>query len=68
PFTTKDRYFQRYFFCVGFAPRRRACRITTFTTTTTSFKMSSTPTLSYFDLPGRAEATRVALAYAGKEF
>ncbi|CAN0360785.1 unnamed protein product [Ectocarpus sp. 6 AP-2014] len=30
--------------------------------------MSSTPTLNYFELPGRAEATRVALAYARKEF
>lgn len=30
--------------------------------------MSSTPILNYFGLPGRAEATRVALAYAGKEF
>lgn len=25
-------------------------------------------TLNYFGIPGRAEATRVALAYAGKEF
>ncbi|CBJ33855.1 Glutathione S-transferase [Ectocarpus siliculosus] len=30
--------------------------------------MPSTATLHYFDDPGRAEATRVALAYAGKDF
>ncbi|CAM9830208.1 unnamed protein product [Ectocarpus fasciculatus] len=31
-------------------------------------KMPSTAILHYFDDPGRAEATRVALAYAGKDF
>ncbi|CAN0302919.1 unnamed protein product [Ectocarpus sp. 6 AP-2014] len=30
--------------------------------------MPSTATLNYFGLPGRGEATRVALAYAGKDF
>ena len=30
--------------------------------------MPASMTLNYFPLPGRAEATRVALAYAGKEF
>eukprot|EP00903_Cladosiphon_okamuranus_P012821 g11981.t1 len=30
--------------------------------------MSSRMILNYFEFPGRAEATRVALAYAGKEF
>eukprot|EP00752_Nemacystus_decipiens_P018568 g16647.t1 len=30
--------------------------------------MSATLTLNHFGLPGRAEATRVALAYAGKDF
>ncbi|CAM9851402.1 unnamed protein product [Ectocarpus sp. 13 AM-2016] len=30
--------------------------------------MPSTATLHYFGLPGRGEATRVALAYAGKDF
>ncbi|CAM9661124.1 unnamed protein product [Ectocarpus sp. 12 AP-2014] len=30
--------------------------------------MPSTTTLKYFGLPGRGEATRVALAYAGKDF
>ncbi|CAM9230551.1 unnamed protein product, partial [Ectocarpus sp. 8 AP-2014] len=30
--------------------------------------MPSTTTLDYFGLPGRGEATRVALAYAGKDF
>lgn len=30
--------------------------------------MPSSMTLHYFGLPGRAEATRVALAYAGKDF
>ncbi|CAM9835794.1 unnamed protein product, partial [Ectocarpus sp. 8 AP-2014] len=31
-------------------------------------KMPSIATLNYFGLPGRGEATRVALAYAGKDF
>ncbi|CAN0568677.1 unnamed protein product, partial [Ectocarpus sp. 12 AP-2014] len=31
-------------------------------------EMPSTATLNYFGLPGRGEATRVALAYAGKDF
>ncbi|CAN0300185.1 unnamed protein product, partial [Ectocarpus sp. 4 AP-2014] len=31
-------------------------------------KMPSTATLHYFDDPGCAEATRVVLAYAGKDF
>ena len=30
--------------------------------------MPASMTLNYFGLPGRAEATRVALAYAGKDF
>eukprot|EP00752_Nemacystus_decipiens_P018567 g16646.t1 len=30
--------------------------------------MSASMTLNYFGLPGRAEATRLALAYAGKDF
>lgn len=30
--------------------------------------MHSSMTLHYFDFAGRAEATRVALAYAGKKF
>ena len=30
--------------------------------------MPASMTLNYFPLPGRAEATRVALAYAGKDF
>eukprot|EP00752_Nemacystus_decipiens_P018570 g16649.t1 len=30
--------------------------------------MTASMTLNYFPMPGRAEATRVALAYAGKEF
>lgn len=30
--------------------------------------MPSSMTLNYFGLPGRAEATRVALAYAGEDF
>ena len=30
--------------------------------------MSAPMTLNYFDLSGRAEATRLALAYAGKDF
>ncbi|CAB1102531.1 unnamed protein product [Ectocarpus sp. CCAP 1310/34] len=30
--------------------------------------MPSTATLNYFGIPGRGEATRVALAYAGRDF
>ena len=30
--------------------------------------MPASMILNYFGLPGRAEATRVALAYAGKDF
>eukprot|EP00903_Cladosiphon_okamuranus_P012827 g11987.t1 len=33
-----------------------------------SLNMPASMTLNYFGLPGRAEATRVALAYAGENF